>query len=235
MNVYSYPMEIESPGRNRQRRRLVQQYVDGMAQSFAKAMADNLWNPTGLLGVVFANTHPDAWATLIEGLLGSRSGTRRILAHRSPRCRTKVSGLGTRPGLSTSVWMACRKREEGAGEAFVGDVLEEMRPVDTGSAALFLEQGHPRARTFFISAIGPALSVFGRHSRVLRPDGAAVTVRDFLDYRAAGVHRPWRWSRYCTGQTWELSIPVTRQYVTWVWSYSRKRTAGLRGRPSPSA
>ena len=30
-----------------------------------------LWNSNGLLGVVFAHTDPDAWATLIEGLLSS--------------------------------------------------------------------------------------------------------------------------------------------------------------------
>ena len=38
-----------------------------------------------------------------------------------------------------------------------------------------------RGADFFISAIGPALSVFGRHARVLRPDGSEVSVRDFLD------------------------------------------------------
>ena len=41
-----------------------------MAQSF-QAMSESL-KTSGLTGVVFAHTHPDAWATLIEGLLGAR-------------------------------------------------------------------------------------------------------------------------------------------------------------------
>ena len=82
--------------------------------------------------------------------------------------------------LSTSVWMACRKREETAGEAFLGDVLAEMRPVVRERLLYFWSKGI-RGADFFISAIGPALSVFGRYERVLRPDGTTVTVRDFLN------------------------------------------------------
>ena len=64
--------------------------------------------------------------------------------------------------------MACRKREGKAGDAFLGDVLEEMRPVIRERLLSFWSQGI-RGADFFISAIGPALSVFGRHRRVLRP------------------------------------------------------------------
>ena len=42
-----------------------------------------LWNPVASLGVVFAHTDPDAWATLIEGYsLGSGLIPRRIMANR---------------------------------------------------------------------------------------------------------------------------------------------------------
>ena len=115
--------------------------------------------------------------------------------------------------------MACRKREEAAGEAFLGDVMEEMRPVVRERLLYFWSKGI-RGADFFISAIGPALSVFGRHSRVLRPDGSAVTVREFLDVvrqESTGVAL----EQVLHGADLGVIDPVTRQYVMWVWSYSR--------------
>ena len=190
-------------------------YVDGMAKAF-QAMAQSL-EPGGLTGVVFAHTDPDAWATLIEGLLGAG-----LVPDASwpidTELQNKVDGLG-QARLSTSVWMACRKREDEPGNAFLSDVMEEMRPVIRERLLYFWGKGI-RGADFFISGIGPALSVFGRHSRVLRPDGDTVSVRDFL-----GIVR-----RESTAVTLEqvlhgadlgLVDPITRQYVTWVWSYSR--------------
>ena len=59
-------------------------------------------------------------------------------------------------------------------------MLAEMRPVVRERLLYFWSKGI-RGADFFISAIGPALSVFGRYERVLRPDGTTVTVRDFLN------------------------------------------------------
>ena len=186
-----------------------------MADSF-HAMADSL-EPGGLLGIVFAHTAPAAWATLIEGLLAAR-----LVPNASwpidTELENKVSRLG-QARLSTSVWMACRRREEGAGDAFIGDVLEQMRPIIRERLLYFWSKGI-RGADFFISAIGPALSVFGRHSRVLRPDGGEVSVRDFLDIvrrESTAVALEQVLSGADLGQV-DL---LTRQYVTWVWSYSR--------------
>ena len=77
-----------------------------------------------------------------------------------------------------------------------------------------------RGADFFISAIGPALSVFGRHARVLRPDGSEVSVRDFLDIvrrESTAVAL----EQVLHGADLGEVDPVTQQYVTWVWSYSR--------------
>ena len=178
----------------------------------------SLWNSGGLTGVVFAHTDPDAWATLIEGLLGAG-----LIPDASwpidTELQNKVSAEYRAKHLKTSVWMACRKREEAAGEAFLGDVMEEMRPVVRERLLYFWSKGI-RGADFFISAIGPALSVFGRHSRVLRPDGSAVTVREFLDVvrrESTGVAL----EQVLHGADLGVIDPVTRQYVMWVWSYSR--------------
>ena len=192
-----------------------QRYVDGMARSFA-AMEQSL-EFGGLLGVVFAHTRPDAWATLIEGLLGSG-----LVPDASwpidTELQSKISA-GSRANLKTSVWMACRKREEKAGEAFLGDVMDEMRPVIRERLLYFWGKGI-RGADFFISAIGPALSVFGRHRRVLRPDGAEVSVRDLLDI-VRRESTTVALEQVLHGADLGVVDPITRQYVTWVWSYSR--------------
>ena len=211
MNVYA-----DGPTRGRVKREpALRRYVDGIAKAF-EAMAACL-EVGGLTGVVFAHTSPDAWSTLIDGLLGAG-----LIPDASwpidTEMETKTMGQG-QARLRTSVWMACRKRDQEADEAFLGDVLKEMRPVVRERLLFFWGQGI-RGADFFISAIGPALSVFGRHRRVLQPDGAEVSVREFLDIvrRESTVVAL---EQVLRGADLGVVDPITRQYVTWVWSYSR--------------
>ena len=190
-------------------------YVEGMTEAFG-SMSNSLMD-SGVQGVVFAHTDPDAWATLIEGLIETG-----LVPDASwpidTEIGTKLSAT-TQARLKTSVWMACRKREKAAGEAFLGDVLAEMRPVIRERLLYFWSKGI-RGADFFISAIGPALSVFGRAERVLRPDGTTVTVRDFLDI-VRRESTDVALEQVLHGADLGVMDPVTRQYVTWVWSYSR--------------
>ena len=192
-----------------------ERYVSMMAQAFA-TMAQSL-ESGGLTGVVFAHTNPDAWAKLVEGLLGAG-----LVPDASWPIDTEKEGrlsAENRANLRTSVWMACRKREEDADEAFLGDVLEEMRPVIRERLLYFWSQGI-RGADFFISAIGPALSVFGHHPRVLRPDGTEVSVHDFLDI-VRRESTTVALEQVLHGADLGIVDPLTRQYVTWVWSYGR--------------
>ena len=192
-----------------------ERYVAMMGQAF-RAMADTL-EPGGLTGVVFAHTSPDAWSTLIDGLL--KAG---LVPDASWPIDTEMENKATALGqarLKTSVWMACRKRAEEAEDAFLGDVLEEMRPVIRERLLFFWSQGI-RGADFFISAIGPALSVFGRHRGVLRPDGTEVSVRDFLDI-VRRESTTVALEQVLHGADLGIVDPPTRQYVTWVWSYGR--------------
>jgi adenine-specific DNA methylase len=190
-------------------------YVDGMAASF-QAMQKSL-GPGGVVGVVFAHTDPDAWSTLIEGLLHTE-----LIPDASWPIDTELENKASRLGqarLSTSVWMVCTPRVEHTGEAFLGDVIGEMRPVIRERLLYFWSKGI-RGADFFISAIGPALSVFGRRSRVLRPSGEEVTVREFLDLvrkEATDVAL----EQVLGGNVMGVLDALTRHYVTWVWSYSR--------------
>ena len=211
MNVYA-----NGAGHGRSRKEEAREhYVSGMAQAF-DAMSQSL-DLDGLTGIVFAHTDPDAWSTLIEGLLEAG-----LVPDASwpidTELQNKAAGLG-QARLKTSVWMACRRRKDETDDAFLGDVLEEMRPVIRERLLSFWSQGI-RGADFFISAIGPALSVFGRHRRVLRPDGTEVSVRDFLDIvrRESTVVAL---EQVLHGADLGVVDPITRHYVTWVWSYSR--------------
>ena len=212
MNVYSSSSSNVKTDRKAIARQV---YVDGMEKSF-RSIAISL-EPTALSGVVFAHTDPDAWATLIEGLLAAG-----LVPDASWPIDTELqSGMikDSQARLSTSVWMACRKREEVAGDAFIGDLMEEMRPVIRERLLYFWSKGI-RGADFFISAIGPALSVFGKYCQVLRPDGGTVTVRDFLDIvrrESTAVAL----EQVLHGADLGVIDPATRQYVTWVWSYSK--------------
>jgi adenine-specific DNA methylase len=188
-------------------------YVDGMAQAF-DAMASG--SPQ-TVGVVFAHTDPNAWGTLIDGLLHAR-----LVPDASwpidTELENKVSNLG-QARLKTSVWMACRPREIDAPEAFLDDVLREMKPVIRERLLDFWNRGI-RGADFFISAIGPALSVFGRHPRVLKPSGEEVSVREFLDI-VRRESTEVALEQVLGGSTLGQVDPVTRLYLTWAWSYSK--------------
>lgn len=212
MNVYG---QADAGGDGNRREAARGRYIQGMAESF-EGMSKGL-TPDGLVGVVFAHTDPDAWATLIEGLLGAG-----LVPDASwpidTEQQNKVAGFG-QARLRTSAWMACRQRHTDAHDAYLGDVLTEMRPVIRDKLLDFWARGI-RGPDFFISGIGPALSVFGRHPRVLYPDDQPVTVRQFLDIvrrEATNVAL----EQVLHGADLGQIDPVTRSYVTWVWSYSR--------------
>lgn len=193
-----------------------ERYVSMMMQAFSSC-AKSLEAQDSIMGVVFAHSDTDAWATLIDGLLAAY-----LVPDASWPIDTELGNkvsAESRANLKTSVWMVCRPRGEDAGQAFLGDVMEEMRPVIRERLLYFWSKGI-RGADFFISAIGPALSVFGRHSRVLRPDGAEVTVREFLDLVRKESTQV-ALEQVLRGADLGVVDPITRQYVTWVWSYSR--------------
>ena len=190
-------------------------YLDLMASSFANIGTSVA--PGATIGVVFAHSDPDAWSTLIDALINAE-----LLPVASwpidTESRTKVANVG-KARLQTSVWMALRDNRGEKSPGFLGDVLEAMRPVIRERLLYFWSKGI-RGADFFISAIGPALSVFGRYDRVLRPDGTTVTVRDFLDI-VRRESTTVALEQVLHGADLGVMDPVTRQYVTWIWSYSR--------------
>jgi putative DNA methylase len=83
-----------------------------------------------------------------------------------------------------------------------------------------LVPGHPQA-DFFIRAIGPAVSVFGRYSRVYRLDGSEVTVGELLDLIQSLVSE-YALDRILYGAAERMGgvDAATRYYILHRWAYA---------------
>jgi adenine-specific DNA methylase len=188
-------------------------YEDGMASAFremSRTMGKDM-----LTWIMFAHKSTSAWETIIAGLIKSRlivTTSWPFHTERPGRLRAQESAA-----LASSVTLVCRKRLQDAGDGLWDDVRQELKPVAKERLDFFWSQGI-RGADFFISAIGPALSVFGKYERVTKLSGEEVTVGQFLD-EVRGLVTAYALSKIMkTTQTASID-PESRFYVVWKWSY----------------
>jgi len=118
--------------------------------------------------------------------------------------------------LASSIIMVCRRRVI-TGSGLWDDVRQELKTVAQDRLDFFWNQGI-RGADFFISAIGPALSVFGKYERVAKLSGEEVTVGQFLDEVRSRVTGYALAKILKTTHTGSID-PESRFYVVWKWSY----------------
>jgi len=75
-----------------------------------------------------------------------------------------------------------------------------------------------RGADFFISAIGPALSVFGRYERVTKLSGEEVTVGQFLD-EVRAIVTSFALEKILHTRHTSIIDTESRFFVVWKWSY----------------
>ena len=115
----------------------------------------------------------------------------------------------------------CRKRSATAGDGIWDDVRSELKVVAKERLEFFWSQGI-RGADFFISAIGPALSVFGKYERVTKLSGEEGTVGQFLG-EVRSLVTAYALSKIMkTTQTANID-PESRFYVIWKWSYGNAK------------
>ena len=198
-------------------------YEQKMAEAFHEMR--RVLGENGVSAVMFAHKTTSAWETLIGALLESGLHVSASWPLHTEG-KTRLRALGS-AALASSVTLICRNRAASAGEGLWDDVRQELAKVVSGYKEngrqvegrldFFWNQGI-RGADFFISAIGPALSVFGRYERVVRTSGEPVTVGQFLDevrslvtaYALAKIMK--------TGKTGAIDAE-TLFYVVWRWSY----------------
>ena len=194
-------------------------YEDGMGEAFEeihRVLADD-----GVCCVMFAHKTTSAWESAIAALV--RSG---LAVTSSWPLRTEMNTrmvARDAAALASSVTLVCRKRLVTAGEGYWDDVREELREVSRERLDFFWQQ-EIRVADFFISAIGPALSVYGRYAKVTRLTGEEVSVGQFLD-EVREVVTDYALSQILHGAKTGQIDSETRFYVLWKWSYGDGKVA----------
>jgi adenine-specific DNA methylase len=188
-------------------------YEAGMREAFVEIR--RVLNTDGMACIMFAHKTTSAWESVIVGLL--RSGlvvTSSWPFHTEMKTRMVAKNAAA---LASSVTLVCRKREQTAGDGLWDDVRQELKPAAKERLDFFWSQGI-RGADFFISAIGPSLSVFGKYERVTKLSGEEVTVGQFLD-EVRGLVTAYALNKIMkTTQTANID-PESRFYVIWKWSY----------------
>jgi putative DNA methylase len=180
-----------------------------MEESFAEI--HRVLKPDGMAVVMFTHRSTEAWERLIQSLLDAGLyPTASFPVHTEMEASTHQRGKGA---IQSTILMACRRRPENAPVGWYGSVRAELERVIPERLAEFWKAGI-RGADFFISAIGPAVGVFGRYRKVMRPDGREVAVSDLLDEARSIVTA---FALEQLGLT-RLDEP-TRFYVLYRWAY----------------
>jgi putative DNA methylase len=189
-------------------------YEQEMTRAFAEAC--RVLRSNGVFAVVFAHKSTAAWETLINSLLEAGlvvTASWPLHTEMGTRLRAHESAA-----LASSIFIVCRVRAAEA-EGYLDDVRQELATTIRERLDFFWAQGI-RGADFFISAIGPAVSVFGRYSQVYRLDGSRVGVDALLDLVQAMV------SEYALdrilngGARVGLVDAPTRYYILHRWAYA---------------
>jgi len=134
--------------------------------------------PDGIAIIVFAYKSTEAWEAIISGLLKSGlvlTASWPIHTERAGRLRAQESAA-----LASSVYMVCRKRTK-EKIAYFNEIRSDITCRIKEKLTQFWEQGISGA-DFFVSAIGPAVEVFGRYSKVEKLSGEEASVHELLEY-----------------------------------------------------
>jgi putative DNA methylase len=174
--------------------------------------------PEGIAVIVFAYPKTDAWEATINALLGAQLfmvGSWPLHTEQETRLRAQESAA-----LASSIYMVCRRRTSKDVGEFPKVRLEIDQRVRQ-QLDKFWNEGI-RGGDFFMSAIGPAVEVFGRYERVEKLSGEVVEVKELLDY-VEKVVSEFALERILGSAELGGVDPETRFYLLWRWTYHQAR------------
>lgn len=169
---------------------------------------------TGIMVLVFAHKSTAAWETLLKALLDNN-----LVVTASWPIETEKPGRTRAIGsaaLASSVFIVCRKRSAHQ-DGFIDDVEPALKERLHERLDYFWSQGI-RGADFFMSAIGPAVEVFGRYKRVLKLSGEEVTIGELLD-KVRAVVADYALQRIVHGASAGDVDEASRFYVIWRWAF----------------
>jgi adenine-specific DNA methylase len=173
--------------------------------------------PDGVALVMYAHTETAAWEMLVAALI---NGGFRVTASWPINTETssRQDWLGA-VALQATIFLACRKRAPGR-VGYLDEILPDMRR-EVGTALNRFWAAGIGGADFFISAIGPALSVFSRYDEVRYASGQRVSVANFLTLvRQAVVDHALR--QALRGVDLGEVDRETQFALLWRWTYGHK-------------
>jgi len=191
-------------------------FEDMISQSFKEI--NRVLKPDGIAVIVFAYKSTDAWETIINSLLNSGlvlTASWPIHTERTKRMRAKESAV-----LASSVYMVCRKRTK-EKIVYFNEIKEMIEQRIKEKLEQFWEQGI-RGADFFVSAIGPAVEVFGQYARVEKLSGEEVSVKELLEY-VRKVVSEFALERVLKRADFEGVDALTRFYLLWRWTFGNAK------------
>jgi len=166
---------VSNPIRQGSAKKAKKFFEDMISKSFKEIY--RVLKPDGIACIVFAHKSTAAWETIINALISSGlylTASWPIDTEMKSRLRAQESGA-----LASSIYMVCRKRTE-RKTAYFNEIKPEIEQSIKDKLDQFWNEGIEGA-DFFISAIGPAMEVFGRYESVETPSGDKVSANELLD------------------------------------------------------
>jgi len=151
-------------------------FEEMLAKSFREIC--RVLNKKGICHIVYAHKSYDAWETVINAILNAElylSSSWPL--HTEMKGRLQAQGTAS---LASSIYMVCRKRNTNE-TAFYNEVKPAIEKRIHKKLDQFWAEGIGGS-DFFISAIGPAVEVFGKYASVEKLSGEKVTVKELLEY-----------------------------------------------------
>jgi putative DNA methylase len=174
--------------------------------------------PEGIACIVFAYKTTEAWESIISSLL--RSG---LVLTASWPVHTEMKGrlrAQESAALASSIYMVCRKRSK-EKIAYFNEIKEKIEQRVKEKLEQFWEQGISGA-DFFVSAIGPAVEVFGQYSRIEKLSGEEVSVKELLEY-VRKVVSEFALERVLKRADLGGVDAQTRFYLLWRWTFGNAK------------
>jgi putative DNA methylase len=191
-------------------------------RELTKAFADGrrVVRPDGISVIVFASKTTASWEAILKAVVDAGwiiTGSWPIDTEREARMAAQGQAR-----LASSVHLVCRPRENPDGSVPTGevgdwrDVLRELpRRIHEWMPRL-AEEGVVGADAIF-ACLGPALEIFSRYSRVEKPNGDQVPLKDFLEHVWAAVSKE-ALSVIFEGANTEGFEPDARLTAMWLWT-----------------
>ncbi|MEI6842304.1 MAG: DUF1156 domain-containing protein, partial [Methanomicrobiales archaeon] len=160
-------------------------------QELTKAFAEGrrILKPNGIGTIVFASKSTSSWEAILEAVVSAR-WTITASWPIDTELETRVAAQD-QARLLSSIHLVCRPREniDGTSHEEIGDwreVLQELPIRIHEWMPRLAEEGVVGADAIF-ACLGPALEIYSRYSRVEKPNGEQVLLREYLEKVWAAV------------------------------------------------